>query len=102
MAVLLGLLVAATYGSADFFGGLSSKKASVSAVVVLSQAMGVPLVAVLVLIAGGEATTKVLLLGAAAGAVGGVGPRAGRTARAGGTRRRGPGHRRRRADLPHR
>lgn len=73
MAVLLGLLVAATYGSADFFGGLSSKKASVSAVVVLSQSMGLPLVAVLVLVAGGDATAKVLLLGAAAGAVGGVG-----------------------------
>ena len=73
MAVLLGLLVAAAYGSADFFGGLSSKKASVSAVVVLSQAMGLPWLAVLVAVAGGEATSKVLLLGAAAGAVGGVG-----------------------------
>lgn len=73
MAVLLGLLVAAAYGSGDFFGGLSAKKASVSAVVVLSQAMGLPLLAVLVLLAGGEATTRVLLLGAAAGAVGGIG-----------------------------
>ena len=73
MAVVLGLLVAAAYGSADFFGGLSSKKASVSAVVVLSQAMGMPFLAVLVAVAGGEATSRVLLLGAGAGAVGGVG-----------------------------
>ena len=73
MAVLLGLLVAAAYGSADFFGGLSSKKASVSAVVVLSQAMGLPWLAVLVTVAGGEATSRVLLLGACAGAFGGIG-----------------------------
>ncbi|HUP84365.1 MAG TPA: EamA family transporter [Acidimicrobiales bacterium] len=73
MAVLLGLLVAATYGSADFFGGLSSKKASASAVVVLSQAMGLPMLAVLVVLAGGHPTPRVLLLGTAAGAVGGIG-----------------------------
>ena len=73
MAVVLGLLVAAAYGSADFFGGLSAKKASVSAVVVLSQAMGLPWLAVLVAVAGGEPTARVLLLGGAAGAVGGVG-----------------------------
>ena len=73
MAVILGLLVAAAYGSGDFFGGLSSKKASVTAVVVLSQSMGLPWLAVLVVAAGGEATTRVLLLGGAAGAVGGVG-----------------------------
>ena len=73
MAVLLGLLVAASYGSADFFGGLSAKRASVSAVVVLSQTLGLPWLAVLVVLAGGEATSKVLVLGACAGAVGGVG-----------------------------
>lgn len=73
MAVLLGLLVAAAYGSADFFGGLSAKKASVSAVVVLSQVLGLPLLAVLVVVAGGEVTAKVFMLGGLAGAVGGVG-----------------------------
>lgn len=73
MAVLLGLLVAATYGAGDFFGGLSSKKASVSAVVVLSQAMGLPLLAVLVVVAGGDPSARALALGGAAGAVGGVG-----------------------------
>ena len=73
MAVLLGLLVAAAYGSGDFFGGLSAKKASTSAVVVLSQAMGLPVLAVMVALAGGDATARVLVLGGAAGAVGGVG-----------------------------
>ena len=73
MAVLLGLLVAASYGSADFFGGLSTKKASASAVVVFSQALGLPLLAVLVAVAGGDPTTKTFALGAAAGGVGGIG-----------------------------
>ncbi len=73
MAVVLGLLVAATYGAADFFGGLSSKRASVPAVVVLSQLSGMPVLAVLVVLAGGEATARTLLLGAGAGAVGGMG-----------------------------
>lgn len=73
MAIVLGLLVAATYGSADFLGGLSSKRASVPAVVVLSQLTGLPLLAVLVLAAGGEATPRTLGLGAVAGAFGAVG-----------------------------
>jgi drug/metabolite transporter (DMT)-like permease len=73
VAVLLGLLVAAAYGSGDFFGGLSAKKASVAAVVVISQALGLPWLAVLVAVAGGEPTTKALVLGACAGATGGIG-----------------------------
>jgi uncharacterized membrane protein len=73
MAVVLGLLVALSYGAADFFGGLSSKRAPVAAVVVLSQVTGLPLLAVLVVVAGGEVTARVLALGAAAGVAGGVG-----------------------------
>ena len=73
MAVVLGLLVAATYGAADFFGGLSAKKAPVAAVVVLSQLTGLPLLAVLVLVAGGEATAKTFVLGALSGVAGGAG-----------------------------
>jgi len=73
MAVVLGLLVAATYGAADFFGGLSSKRASVPAVVVLSQLTGLPLLAVLVLSAGGDASLRNLGYGAVAGGVGAVG-----------------------------
>ncbi len=73
MAVLLGLLVAATYGAADFFGGVSSKRASVPAVVVMSQVLGLPLLAVLVVLAGGAATPRALLTGGAAGGIGGFG-----------------------------
>lgn len=73
MAVILGLLVAATYGAADFFGGLSSKRASVPAVVVVSQLAGLPLLAVLVVVVGGTLTGRVVGIGAAAGVFGGIG-----------------------------
>ncbi|HVF31447.1 MAG TPA: DMT family transporter [Acidimicrobiales bacterium] len=73
MAIVLGLLVAATYGAADFFGGLSSKRASVPAVVVLSQLTGLPLLAVLVVVAGGDATSRTVGLGMASGLFGGFG-----------------------------
>jgi drug/metabolite transporter (DMT)-like permease len=73
MAVVLGLLVAATYGAADFFGGLSSKRASVPAVVVLSQLTGLPLLVLLVVVAGGDPSRRNLTFGAVAGAVGAVG-----------------------------
>lgn len=73
MAVILGLLVAATYGAADFFGGLSAKRVSVPAVVVLSQLTGLPLLVVLLVVAGDAASPRNLGLGAVAGAVGAVG-----------------------------
>ena len=73
MAVILGLLVAATYGAADFFGGLSSKRASVPAVVVLSQLTGLPLLVVLVVIAGGDPSLRNLGYGGIAGGFGAVG-----------------------------
>ncbi len=73
MAVLLGLLVATTYGAADFFGGLSAKRERVPVVVVFSQLCGLPVVAILVLTTAGELTARTLALGAAAGAVGGIG-----------------------------
>jgi drug/metabolite transporter (DMT)-like permease len=73
VAVLLGLLVAATYGAGDFFGGLSAKRAPVAAVVVVSQLCGLPVLAVLVVLTGGEPTVATFALGAAAGAFGGVG-----------------------------
>lgn len=72
MAALLGLLVAATYGAADFFGGVSAKRTPTALVVVASQVLGLPLLAVLLLLTSGQATARVLLLGAAAGAAGGV------------------------------
>jgi drug/metabolite transporter (DMT)-like permease len=73
VAVILGLLVAATYGAGDFLGGISTKRAPVAVVVVLSQLSGLPVLAVLVVLFGGDPTTKTFLLGAAAGVVGGLG-----------------------------
>jgi drug/metabolite transporter (DMT)-like permease len=73
VAIVLGLLVAITYGSADFFGGVSSKRASVPAVVVLSQVSGLPLLAVLFVVAGGTASARAIGLGGIAGAVGAIG-----------------------------
>ncbi len=71
--MILGLLVAATYGAGDFLGGVSAKRAPVAVVVVLSQLCGLPVLAVLVVVFGGDPTTKTFLLGASAGVVGGLG-----------------------------
>lgn len=73
MAVILGLAVALSYGAADFLGGLATKRTPVWAVVVLSQHSSLPLLAVLVLLAGGQPTGRALALGSAAGALGAVG-----------------------------
>lgn len=40
LAVLFGLLPAASFGSADFAGGLATRKEGVLSVIVLSQAVG--------------------------------------------------------------
>lgn len=73
VAVFLGLMVAVTYGAGDFFGGLSAKRAPVAVVVVFSQLCGLPLLAVLLVVFGGDPTPKTFVLGAGAGALGGIG-----------------------------
>jgi len=73
MAVVLGLLVALSYGSADFFGGLSTKRSTVASVVVWSQAIALPAIVVVAMFSGGEPTGRGLGLGAASGVVGGIG-----------------------------
>ncbi len=50
MAVLLGLVVAATYGTGDFFGGISARRSSATAVVVASFAWSVGAMALLLAI----------------------------------------------------
>lgn len=47
MAVILGLAAALTYGTADFFGGLATRKTRVFTVVLLSQLFGAVLLAAL-------------------------------------------------------
>lgn len=74
MAVLLGLIVAVSYGAGDFFGGLAAKRTPATSVVVWAQLLGLVLLGALMVVApSGEATTRDLVIGAAAGACGGIG-----------------------------
>ena len=71
MAILLGLAVAAAYGSADFLGGLTSRRSPVLAVMATSQAAGITLLAVvLAVLPDADPTRRDLLLGAGVGVVG--------------------------------
>lgn len=74
MAVILGVLVAASYGVGDFFGGLASRRSPVAAVAVLSHVLGLVLVSALMgVLAWGERTSSDLALGGCAGLAGGLG-----------------------------
>ncbi len=74
MTILLGLGAAITYGSADFIGGLLSRRTSVFSVVLLSQSAGlIELALALALYSGGAASAGDLGYGAAAGVAGGAG-----------------------------
>ncbi len=74
MTILLGLGAAITYGSADFIGGLLSRRTSVFSVVLLSQSAGlIELALALALYSGGAASAGALGYGAAAGVAGGAG-----------------------------
>ena len=66
----MGLLVATTYGAADFLGGLASRRRSATVVVLWSQAAGLAGLAVLVPLLGGSPSTRDLGLGVLAGLVG--------------------------------
>ena len=70
LAVGLGLLVAASYGAADFFGGLASRRRSVTLVVLWSQGAGLVALLLLVPFVGGSPTAGDLGLGGAAGVIG--------------------------------
>ncbi len=56
MTILLSLLAAATYGSADFLGGLFSRRVSPWTIAFVAQVGGALVVAVVALIAGGDPT----------------------------------------------
>lgn len=73
MAVVLGLLVAATYGIGDFFGGMASKQNRPTVVVAVSQGFGLLALALLVLVVDGELIGDDVAAGAVGGAVGMVG-----------------------------
>jgi drug/metabolite transporter (DMT)-like permease len=73
VAVLLALASAVVYGASDFLGGLSSRRASVFGVVVLSQAVGLLALLVLLPWLGGPVQPADLAWGAAAGLAGAAG-----------------------------
>ena len=70
LAIGLGLLVAATYGAGDFFGGLATRRRTATLVVLWSQGAGLVALALLVPLLGGSPSAGDLGLGAAAGLVG--------------------------------
>ena len=68
MAVLLGLCVAATYGAADFMGGLASRRSPAATIVLWSQAIGLFGSTAAALVVGWDAMpARDLLLGVGAG-----------------------------------
>lgn len=74
MTALLAIASAAFYGSADFLGGLASRRESPLAVTAVSQAFGALLLFALVAaFPGGGPTAPDLLWGAAGGAAGAIG-----------------------------
>lgn len=74
MGMILGLFSAVTYGAADFMGGYMTRRASVFAVVVISQLFGsLVILAALPFFLDAELTGEALLWGGLAGAAGGAG-----------------------------
>jgi drug/metabolite transporter (DMT)-like permease len=74
VAVLLGLLASITYGTADFLGGLGSKRNPTVRVVVVSQTVGLALYSVaLPLLPEGRFTAEAWLWGGLSGLTGAVG-----------------------------
>jgi drug/metabolite transporter (DMT)-like permease len=73
VAVVLALASAVVYGTADFLGGLASRRASVFGVVALSQVVGLAALLLLLPWLGGTVTTADLAWGATAGIAGATG-----------------------------
>ncbi|REK21325.1 MAG: DMT family transporter [Actinobacteria bacterium] len=73
MEVLLGGLASIVYGVADFIGGEASRKVNAATVVAWSGAFSLPLLLVVAVAVGGEATTADYALGFTAGALGSIG-----------------------------
>lgn len=73
MALLLGLAAAATYGAADFAGGLVSRRVNAICVVFVSQLAGLALLAALLPFEAASVTGQAIWWGAVAGIGGGGG-----------------------------
>lgn len=74
MALVLALVSAAVYGTADFLGGLAARRTAALAATVAAQAIGLVIVAIaLPLSPGGPPSSGVALWGVGAGLTGGAG-----------------------------
>jgi drug/metabolite transporter (DMT)-like permease len=73
VAVLLGLLAAVFYGAADFCGGLATRRSSIFAVTVISQAFGFVLLIAVLPFFPAHLTAAQMEFGAFAGLCGGIG-----------------------------
>jgi drug/metabolite transporter (DMT)-like permease len=71
--VILGGISSLLYGVADFLGGEGAKRAPAAAVVFWAGATSFPLILIAALVVGGEAGVADYLIGAVAGAAGGLG-----------------------------
>lgn len=71
MPIILGLLVAVTYGGADFYGGLAAKRLPTFTVMLWSQSLGLAImIGYIVLLAPAQPPARDLLFGLAGGACG--------------------------------
>jgi drug/metabolite transporter (DMT)-like permease len=70
LAVLLGLGVAVSYGTGDFFGGVATSRSRPALIIVWSQVAGLVGIVVLAASVGGRLDAHDLLFGAAAGVCG--------------------------------
>ncbi|MGN6378801.1 MAG: EamA family transporter [Gaiellales bacterium] len=73
LAVALGLGSSVVWGTADFLGGLFTRRLTLSGVVIASQFAGLAALVVALILLGGHATPRSLGIGAAAGLCGAVG-----------------------------
>jgi drug/metabolite transporter (DMT)-like permease len=69
VAVLLGVMVAVSFGSGDFFGGRATRQSSALGVLVISQACGLAVAAILAITVAATVAGNDLLFGACAGVV---------------------------------
>lgn len=65
--IVLALVATLTIGSADLFGGIASRRSAPLAVAAWSQAIGVPIVALVAVVVGGQLLAADLALGVVAG-----------------------------------
>jgi drug/metabolite transporter (DMT)-like permease len=70
MAIVLGLLAALSWGTGDFAGGMATRRAAETAVVLGTETVGLVLLLVIAPFGGGSPHTADLVLGATAGLVG--------------------------------